>query len=200
MKKFERLERNAREEEIQLAAIKLFNEKGFKAVTMQDIVDNVSLSKGGVYRIYPSTVEILNDLIIKGMRLRNEYYLDYLKEIDNFDMKSLVDMVIDSLFIYPDISSIYVEFLIEKSHNQKLEKLYQEIYLQSFIETKDLFNQNSADISLDVQEMLKALADVMNVLIIAIKLLDLRETIIQDKALISELVMTLLKNKSQKEK
>ena len=200
MKKFERLERNAREEEIQLAAIKLFNEKGFKAVTMQDIVDNVSLSKGGVYRIYPSTVEILNDLIIKGMRLRNEYYLDYLKEIDNFDMKSLVDMVIDSLFIYSDISSIYVEFLIEKSHNQKLEKLYQEIYLQSFIETKDLFNQNSADISLDVQEMLKALADVMNVLIIAIKLLDLRETIIQDKALISELVMTLLKNKSQKEK
>ncbi len=44
---------------IKEAAHKLFSEKGFKLVTMKDICDATGLSRGGLYRHFSSTGEIL---------------------------------------------------------------------------------------------------------------------------------------------
>ena len=50
------------------ASRRLFAEKGFSAVTMQDICDAVSLSRGGLYRHYVSTAAIFTAIIEKEQR------------------------------------------------------------------------------------------------------------------------------------
>ena len=50
------------------AARALFAEKGFSAVTMQDICAAVSLSRGGLYRHYPSTTAVFAAIIEKEQR------------------------------------------------------------------------------------------------------------------------------------
>ena len=44
---------------IAAAARKLFAEKGFSRVTMQDVCNASGMSRGGVYRHFPSTAEII---------------------------------------------------------------------------------------------------------------------------------------------
>ena len=50
------------------AARCLFAEKGFSAVTMQDICSAVSLSRGGLYRHYESTAAVFAAIIEKEQR------------------------------------------------------------------------------------------------------------------------------------
>lgn len=44
-------------------AYKLFAEKGFKEVTMKDICQATGMSRGGLYRHYDSTEQILNEIL-----------------------------------------------------------------------------------------------------------------------------------------
>lgn len=48
---------------IKEAAHKLFSEKGFKSVTMKDICETTGLSRGGLYRHFSSTEEVLLSLL-----------------------------------------------------------------------------------------------------------------------------------------
>ena len=52
--------------EIHKAALELFLTKGYKNTTMEDIIANTSLSKGGFYHYYGSTKEILFALMKQG--------------------------------------------------------------------------------------------------------------------------------------
>lgn len=45
------------------AAHRLFSEKGFKSVTMKDICEATGLSRGGLYRHYSGTAQILDELL-----------------------------------------------------------------------------------------------------------------------------------------
>ncbi len=55
--------RKNRKSEILDAAKKVFIRKGFDATTMEEIISETSLSKGGFYYYYKSTVDILHDLM-----------------------------------------------------------------------------------------------------------------------------------------
>ncbi|EEG74216.1 TetR/AcrR family transcriptional regulator [[Clostridium] hylemonae] len=52
-------------------AYKLFAEKGFKEVTMQDICRKTDLSRGGLYRHYENTAQIFS-AVISGMMAEQE--------------------------------------------------------------------------------------------------------------------------------
>lgn len=195
MKKFQRLPPEKRKEEICLAAIELFNEKGFSKTTMENIVERVSLSKGGVYRLYPSTTAILKDLMINGMHLRNAFYeqcvCERIKENKKLDIDFLVSMVADSLLMYPQISSVYVEFLLEKRRNAQLQSLFDEITKTTVEETEALIKKYGADdILLCNQDMLARLSQLMNSAVLSMHILDLK-----DKADICKAITYILKNK-----
>ncbi len=59
-----------RKKEIMEAAKSVFLEKGFEKTTMEDIIAETSLSKGGFYHYYASTTDILHDLMIEGIAYR----------------------------------------------------------------------------------------------------------------------------------
>jgi len=71
MGKYKRRSRKERIHEIQLAALEVFLEKGYRDTTMEDIIKNTTLSKGGFYNYYGNKDDILNDLI----RAKNYNYI-----------------------------------------------------------------------------------------------------------------------------
>lgn len=68
---YQRRSREERVREIQLGALEVFLSKGFRNTTMEDIINNTSLSKGGFYHYYSNKEDILIDLI----RSKNYNYL-----------------------------------------------------------------------------------------------------------------------------
>ena len=176
MKKFDRLPPEQRKQEIAEAAKLLFLQKGFRATTMENIVSQVTLSKGGVYRLYGSTEEILMDLILEGMRLRNQYYMTRVGQLQGKkpETEDIISMIWDSLLIHEDVSRLYVEFLWEKQHSEKLEALYEEICRVSIQETSEMIRACGAgELLLSDPQKLQDLTDLMNGAILSIRVLNL---------------------------
>lgn len=197
MKKFDRLPPEQRRQEIQTAALTLFLEKGFAGTTMENIVQQVSLSKGGVYRLYPSTSAILEDLILSGMRMRNEYYADRVcQEIGegrNLTLQFLVEMIGDSLTLYPEISRIYVEFLWEKQRDPRLQALYEEICKTTTEETMKLIKAFGAEELLTAEKStLQTITELMNGAVLSIHVLGLWEDLPRYQHKLTAAILTLL--------
>ena len=164
---------------------------------MENIVQLVSLSKGGVYRIYPSTTAILRDLILKGMHLRNAFYEQQVRqEIGRgqpLTLPFLVGMIADSLLLYPEISSVYVEFLWEKQRNPALEELYREICADSVQETLALIRQYGADsLLLTDEKSLERLTELMNAAILSIHVLQLQDLVSESRAQLTDAILRLI--------
>ena len=193
MKKFDRLPPEQRKQEIQSAALALFREKGFAATTMENIVQQVSLSKGGVYRIYPSTAAVLEDLMLEGMRLRNDYYVQRVHSLPagGLTREILVEMIVDSLLLYPEFSQVYVEFLWEKRRNPDLQALYERICRTTMEETTALIRDCGAETLLP-EGTLERLTELMNAGILSLQVLGLRETFLDSREKIVRAVLSLL--------
>ena len=197
MKKFDRLPPEARKQEIQSAALGLFSTKGFAATTMENIVEQVSLSKGGVYRLYSSTSAILADLMLSGMHLRNAYYEQRVQqEIDAgrpLTLPFLVEMIGDSMLLYPEISAVYVEFLWEKQRSPELEALYQEICRTTVEETLTLIRRYGAEsLLLTGQDSLVRLTEIMNATILSLRVLGMDEDFQRRKTQICAAITQIL--------
>ena len=202
MKKFDRLPPQQRRAEIQTAALALFCEKGFAATTMENIVERVSLSKGGVYRLYPSTLAILQDLMLEGMRLRNAYYeqctRSRIEAGGPLTLAFLVEMIGDSLLLYPAFSAVYVEFLWEKQRSVPLEALYQQICAESVQETAALMQRYGADKLLTGHASLRTLTELMNAAVLSLRVLHLQDFFAAHKAEICASITRTLEENQEK--
>ena len=65
MGRFIRKTREEREDEILSAALKVFLQKGYRNTTMEDIIGQTTLSKGGFYHYFRSTKKILLAIFAK---------------------------------------------------------------------------------------------------------------------------------------
>lgn len=113
-----------RKEEIKEASAKVFIEKGFANTSMEDLVRESGLSKGGFYHYYKNTTDIIYDMMVDGINYRNEIIkksLDQEKEISlEFFAREMTKKVIDNT----SLTGVYVEFLLAKKRNKKLEEVY----------------------------------------------------------------------------
>ncbi len=57
-------------------AYQLFADKGFQAVTMKDICEATELSRGGLYRHYGSTQQILEEILSENAKAENDFIVD----------------------------------------------------------------------------------------------------------------------------
>ena len=195
MKKFERLPPEQRKAEICQAALRLFAAKGFAATTMENIVSEVSLSKGGVYRFYASTSAILGDLILEGMRFRNAYYAQRVQSAtaagEKLTLPFLVEVIGDSLTLSPEISRIYVEFLWEKQRDPGLEALYQDLCQTSIRETTELVRQCGAGDLLG-PDTLARLTELMNAAVLSLHVLHLEDNFTKYRPQLVDAITRLL--------
>ena len=104
---YQRHSREERLREIQLGALEVFLKKGYRNSTMEDIIENTSLSKGGFYHYYKNKEDILIDLI----RMKNFNYL-YSK------LKLNHDATKDELC--HQLSAVFIERMTDQSLQGKL--------------------------------------------------------------------------------
>lgn len=196
-RRFERLPAEERKKEIREAASRLFIEKGFEATTMESIVKNVSLSKGGVYRIYPSTTAILKDIIGEGLAKRDQYYEKHLlNEVEagrEISFSYMVKLIGNSLRLDPEASAVYVEFLIAKRRNPQLEELYNELYEGSVKSTAEIIYKYCPGERFRInKEALKRLTEFLNSAVIGIHILDIRNDDDESRLKICEKIAELI--------
>lgn len=112
-----------RKKEILNAAKNVFLEKGFEKTTMEDIVAQTTLSKGGVYYHYTGTTEILYDLMIEGLMYRINLIRDASKDSQKWDDEALINILVDKELAENEFMSIYVMYLQAAQRNSSLKEL-----------------------------------------------------------------------------
>ena len=125
-----------RKKEIREAAKRCFLDKGFQNTTMEDIITEIGMSRGGVYHHYASTTEMLKDLMFDGNEYRNNLITEYLAHNRSKDKyQQIGDILTSKSLAGTDLMKLYALLLQAKKHNQDLEDLYQELKLHT---TKEL--------------------------------------------------------------
>ena len=111
-----------RKKEIRDAAKRCFLKKGFQNTTMEDVITEIGMSRGGVYHHYANTNEMLKDLMLDGNHYRNGLIHEYL---ENNQGKDKYQQMSDILV------SLYTLLLQAKNYHEDLEKLYQELKINT---------------------------------------------------------------------
>ena len=117
-----------RKKEIREAAKRCFLNKGFQNTTMEDVITEIGMSRGGVYHHYSSTKEMLKDLMLDGNEYRNSLINEYLANNKGKDKyHQMGDILVSKALAETDLMKLYSHLLQAKNYNQDLEVLYQEL-------------------------------------------------------------------------
>ena len=179
-----------RKKEIREAAKKCFLNKGFQLTTMEDVITEVGMSRGGVYHHYASTNEMLKDLMLDGNDYRNNLINEYLKNNRGKDKyQQMGDILVDKSLADTELMRLYTLLLQPKKYNQDLEKLYQELKLNTTNELSLIAKQLGikADIFGD-----GFLVNYINGLILSSEVLCARNSFSQHKKYIKETMVNYI--------
>lgn len=191
MVKNERMSYEKRKEEIKKVASKVFVEKGFSNTTMEDLVRETGLSKGGFYYYYKNTTDIIYDLMVEGINYRNEIIkksLDIEKEICiEFLAREMTKKVIDDT----TLAGVYVEFLLAKKRNEKLNEVYKKLEYKTIEAFKNI-NINLENYNVSVKKF-ELLSFFINSMILSSNILNARETLFNNKSVIEKIFLLILK-------
>lgn len=180
-----------RKEEIKEAAAKVFIEKGFANTSMEDLVRESGLSKGGFYHYYKNTTDIIYDMMVDGINYRNEIIkksLDQEKEISlEFFAREMTKKVIDNT----SLTGVYVEFLLAKKRNKKLEEVYK-ILEEKTIESFKKINIDFEKYEI-ASEKFEFLTYFINSMILSSNILKSREILLKNKSKIEKMFLLILR-------
>ena len=108
MTRQKRLTKEERMRQIRNHAKNVFLRKGFDKTTMEDVVEETGMSKGGVYRHYSSTTEMLYDLMIDGNIYRNTLIDEYLENNkDKNKFEQMGEILLDKALASTDLMKLY---------------------------------------------------------------------------------------------
>lgn len=179
--------RESRQKEILDAAKKVFIRKGFCAATMEDIIAETSLSKGGFYYYYKSTVAILHDLMREGMAYRMSKMNDFMAEYAlAMDKQALAEMLVDKMLDESELMSIYVIYLQAMKNNDELKKLYPVLVEESLaLAHRDIKNTRVGDFSCYATDFIMFF---MNTIMLGCEILDARDNFVKNRKLFVDVV------------
>ena len=179
-----------RKKEIREAAKECFLNKGFQLTTMEDVITEVGMSRGGVYHHYASTNEMFKDLMLDGNDYRNSLINEYLENNRGKDKyQQMGDILVDKSLADTDLMRLYTLLLQAKKYNEDLEKLYQELKLNTTNELSLIAQQLGikADIFCD-----GFLVNYINGLILSSEILGARKSYSEHKRYIKETMINYI--------
>lgn len=192
-----RLPANERKKEIRNAAKTIFLEKGFHNTTMEDVIKKVGLSKGGVYRHYKSTSDMLYDLMYDGNNYRYKIVEDFIEKNTNIPIEELiVESCVLKMIDTNEYKSLYSIFLIESEKNSKL----RDLKIQITDESKNEFVSFLREKKLSQLECLvnDEWIAFMNSIIVATENLSVRDIFLDNKDFFKNIILTYIKNNNSK--
>ena len=188
----ERLPAEERKWQIRYSAKDVFLRKGFHNTTMEDVIANSGMSKGGVYKYYKSTTDMLYDLMEDGCEYRFEivdHFLSANKNLDKFDIIS--EIMVEKILDDNELSKVYAIFLQEKQYDESLEELFLKLKEETFIYLNKLFKKFGFDFNYKEFDFL---TDFMNSLILGRDILKVKNSFIKNRAVIKNAIREYLEN------
>lgn len=179
-----------RKKEIREAAKECFLNKGFQLTTMEDVITEVGMSRGGVYHHYASTNEMLKDLMFDGNDYRNNLINEYLKNNRGKDKyQQMGDILVDKSLADTESMRLYTLLLQAKKYNQDLEKLYQELKLNTTNELSLIAKQLGIKTDIFKDDFL---VNYINAMILSSEVLCARNSFSQHKKYIKETMVNYI--------
>lgn len=112
-----------RKREICMAAKEVFLKKGFKNTTMEDVIEEVGMSKGGVYYYYKSTLDMLIDICYIGQEVREEISFDFKKNHPEMSREDIiVELTLIKMFRSNDYVKLYSMLLEVGAYDDDIRK------------------------------------------------------------------------------
>ncbi|WP_288868852.1 TetR/AcrR family transcriptional regulator [uncultured Parvimonas sp.] len=188
----ERLPADQRKRQIRYCAKDVFIRKGFHNTTMEDVIAESGLSKGGVYRHYKSTSDMLYDLMEDGCEYRYNIVDNFLtlnKNLDKYD--AVAEMIVDKILDDNELSKVYAIFLQEKQYDENLEKLFLKLKEETFFDLNKLYKKFGFDFNYNEYDFL---TDFMNSLVLGRDILKAKGNFEKNKENLKDMIKIYFKN------
>lgn len=188
----ERLPADQRKRQIRYCAKDVFIRKGFHNTTMEDVIAESGLSKGGVYRHYKSTTEMMYDLMEDGCYYIYNVVDNFLKEhkdLDKYD--ALSEIIVEKILADNELLAVYVMFLQEKNYDESLENLYFKLERETLINMRSLLK--NMGINFDFIDY-RFFSDFINSLILGGEILKAKGNFYKNKENLKDMLKIYFKN------
>ena len=186
-----KMEADERKKQIRQAAMKVFLDKGFRNTVMNDIMEATGLSRGGLYHHYGSTYEILYDIMVEGNKYREKIIYDEMNKTSQDFSEVLSEIILEKMLYQSDYVSIYVMFLQELNHDDKLKDLYKKLKKSSSDSILMLFDE---DVRGGLSEAIELIIDLINTFILGCEVLNARENFVNNKLALKKMIGIILDN------
>ena len=186
-----KMEADERKKQIRQAAMKVFLDKGFRNTVMNDIMEATGLSRGGLYHHYGSTYEILYDIMVEGNKYREKIIYDEMNKTSQDFSAVLSEIILEKMLYQSDYVSIYVMFLQELNHDDKLKDLYKKLKKSSSDSILMLFDE---DVRGELSEAIELITDLINTFILGCEVLNARENFVNNKLALRKMIGVVLDN------
>ena len=186
-----KMEADERKKQIRQAAMKVFLDKGFRNTVMNDIMEATGLSRGGLYHHYGSTYEILYDIMVEGNKYREKIIYDEMNKTSQDFSAVLPEIILEKMLYQSDYVSIYVMFLQELNHDDKLKDLYEKLKKSSSDSILMLFDK---DVRGELSEAIELITDLINTFILGCEVLNARENFVNNKLALKKMIGIILDN------
>ena len=186
-----KMEADERKKQIRQAAMKVFLDKGFRNTVMNDIMEATGLSRGGLYHHYGSTYEILYDIMVEGNKYREKIIYDEMNKTSQDFSEVLSEIILEKMLYQSDYVSIYVMFLQELNHDDKLKDLYEKLKKSSSDSILMLFDK---DVRGELSEAIELITDLINTFILGCEVLNARENFVNNKLVLKKMIGIILDN------
>lgn len=185
-----RLSFDERKQQIKRVAARIFVEKGFDNTTMEDLVKETGLSKGGLYHYYKNTAGILYDIMLDGIVYRNNVIAQSIANGRQWSMEFLAEEMAKKAVDTNKLMPVYVELLLAKKRNPHLEEVYRQLEHTTF----ELFKaQNIEAETLNIAPNRVAfMIFFVNAIILSANVLKAHELVQDNQDLIKDIILRIL--------
>ncbi len=186
-----RLSFDERKQQIKRVAARIFVEKGFDNTTMEDLVKETGLSKGGLYHYYKNTTSVLYDIMLDGIIYRNTIIAQSLASGKTWTVEFFADEMAKKAVDTNELMPVYVELLLAKKRNSQLDEVYKQLERT----TLEMFKtQNIETETLNIAPNRVAfMAFFLNAIILSANVLKAHELVQDNQDLIKEMLLFILK-------
>ena len=185
-----RLSFDERKQQIKRVAARIFVEKGFDNTTMEDLVKETGLSKGGLYHYYKNTAGILYDIMLDGIVYRNNVIAQSIANGRQWSMEFLAEEMAKKAVDTNKLMPVYVELLLAKKRNSRLEEVYKQLERTTF----EMFKaQNIEAETLNIAPSRVAfMIFFVNAIILSANVLKAHELVQDNQDLIKDIILRIL--------
>ena len=185
-----RLSFDERKQQIKRVAARIFVEKGFGNTTMEDLIKETGLSKGGLYHYYKNTTGILYDIMLDGIVYRNNVIAQSIADGRQWSIEFLAEELAKKAVDANELMPVYVELLLAKKRNSRLEEVYKQLERT----TLEMFKtQNIETETLNIAPNRVAfMAFFINAIILSANVLKAHELVQDNQDLIKDIILRIL--------